>query len=51
MVSVGTTPANIIALPGMAACERRAMGEPGRVVVDSKAGCVELRKGSVVELI
>ena len=26
------------------------MGEPGRVVVDSEAGCVELRKGSVVEL-
>ena len=26
------------------------MGEPGRVVVDSEAGSIELRKGSVVEL-
>ena len=26
------------------------MDEPGRVVVDSEAGCIELRKGSVVEL-
>ena len=38
------------AVLGLAACERCVMDEPGRVVVDSEAGRIELCKGSMVEL-